>query len=138
MASLLQLVAVDEEGKPTRWRVALAELTDQVGAELDRFVAHRLLVADAEADVPVISVCHEAFLSAWSPLAEAIENNAKALKERHAVEREAAVPRRRGGPGRWQSPEQRRRDAGRRRQPDRGSRHPDGPHARRQLGRVLR
>lgn len=51
------------------------------------FVANRLLVVDTEGGVPVISVCHEAFLSEWRPLADAIEAASTDLKERHAVER---------------------------------------------------
>ncbi|MEV4514205.1 TIR domain-containing protein [Dactylosporangium sp. NPDC049525] len=89
LAGLLQLIAVDDEGRPARRRVARAELSDQVNAELDCFVARRLLVVDTEADRPVISVAHEAFLSDWPPLSQAIEANAKTLRDRHAVERAA-------------------------------------------------
>ena len=40
--------------------------------ELDAFVARRLLTTDSENGGVVISVAHEAFLSAWPPLAHAI------------------------------------------------------------------
>jgi WD40 repeat protein len=93
ITGLLQLVAVDDEGRPTRRRIARMELPDEVNVELDHFVARRLLVVDAvddEARLPVISVAHEAFLSEWAPLAEAIEANAKTLRDCHLVERLAA------------------------------------------------
>ncbi|MGH3905952.1 MAG: TIR domain-containing protein [Pseudonocardiaceae bacterium] len=89
IAGLLRLVTVDEEGHPTRWRITRAELTDQVITELDAFVARRLLTTDADNGTVVIGVAHEAFLSAWPPLAEAITQNATALRARRAVEQAA-------------------------------------------------
>ena len=42
IADLLRLVTVDEQGRPTRWRVRRDELPEYVAAELDAFVARRL------------------------------------------------------------------------------------------------
>ena len=69
---MLRLVTVDEQGRPTRWRVRRDELPDPVAAELDAFVARRLLTTDLDDGHVVVGVAHEAFLSAWPPLAEAI------------------------------------------------------------------
>ncbi|MGH3900266.1 MAG: hypothetical protein ACRDTA_18885, partial [Pseudonocardiaceae bacterium] len=90
IAGLLRLVTVDEQGRPTRWRVHRAELPDHVVTELNAFVAHRLLTTDADNGTAVIGVAHEAFLSAWPPLAEAIAENVSALRARRAVEHAAA------------------------------------------------
>ncbi|MGH4019303.1 MAG: TIR domain-containing protein [Pseudonocardiaceae bacterium] len=89
IAGLLRLVTVDEQGRPTRWRVNRADLPTQVVTELDAFVARRLLTTDTDNGTVVIGVAHEAFLSAWPPLAEAIKANATALQARRAVEHAA-------------------------------------------------
>ena len=87
MAGLLRLVTVDEEGHPTRWLIDQNDLPVTVRAELEAFVARRLLIADVEDDgAVVLGVTHEAFLSAWPPLAQAITAAAAALKARRAVE----------------------------------------------------
>ena len=84
--SLLRLVAVDEGGHPIRRRVEREGLSDLVGQELDCFVTRRLLTTDTEGDKVVLGVTHEAFLSAWPPLATAIKASAAALRARRAVE----------------------------------------------------
>ncbi|MGH3831205.1 MAG: TIR domain-containing protein [Pseudonocardiaceae bacterium] len=89
IAGLLRLVTVDEQGRPTRWRVRRDELPAPVVAELDAFVARRLLTTDTDNGAVVIGVAHEAFLSAWPPLAEAITANVTALRARRAVEHAA-------------------------------------------------
>jgi WD40 repeat protein len=89
IGGLLRLVTADEQGRPTRWRINRDKLPDPVAAELDAFVARRLLTTDADNGTGVIGVAHEAFLSAWSPLAEAITANAPALRVRSAVEHTA-------------------------------------------------
>ncbi|HEX2301615.1 MAG TPA: toll/interleukin-1 receptor domain-containing protein, partial [Pseudonocardiaceae bacterium] len=71
IAGLLRLVTVDEQGRPTRWRINRDDLPTQVVSELDAFVARRLLTTDTDNGTAVIGVAHEAFLSAWSPLAQA-------------------------------------------------------------------
>jgi energy-coupling factor transporter ATP-binding protein EcfA2 len=56
VGGLLRLVTVDEQGRPTRWRVDRAELPEPVRAELDAFVARRLLTTDADADSGTVVV----------------------------------------------------------------------------------
>jgi WD40 repeat protein len=90
MGGLLRLVTVDEQGRPTRWRVPWDEVPEPVIRELDSFVRRRLLTTDTDQGRVVIEVAHEAFLSAWAPLARAIEENASALRARRAIEQAAA------------------------------------------------
>lgn len=91
ISGLLRLVTVNEEGHPVRWLVARDELAAPVKAELEAFTAKRLLTADVQADgTVVLGVTHEAFLSAWPPLASAINAAAAALRARRAVELAAA------------------------------------------------
>jgi energy-coupling factor transporter ATP-binding protein EcfA2 len=89
IAGLLRLVTVDEQGRPTRWRVNRDELPEHVITELNAFVARRLLTTDTDNGTAVIGVAHEAFLSAWPPLDEAITENVSALRARRAVEHAA-------------------------------------------------
>jgi hypothetical protein len=89
IAGLLRLVTVDEHGRPTRWRVPRDELPEPVTHELDTFVRRRLVTTDTDQGRVVIGVAHEAFLSAWPPLAQAIEENASALRARRTVEQAA-------------------------------------------------
>ncbi|MGH3829924.1 MAG: TIR domain-containing protein [Pseudonocardiaceae bacterium] len=90
IAGLLRLVTVDEQGRPTRWRVPREELPEPVTRELDAFIERRLLTTDTGNDHGVvIGVAHEAFLSAWPPLAQEIEKNKAALRARRAVEQAA-------------------------------------------------
>ncbi len=87
---LLRLVTVDEQGRPTRWRVRRDELPGQVLTELQPFIDRRLLTTDTEHDHVVLGVAHEAFLSAWPPLEKAITASAAALRARRQVEQAAA------------------------------------------------
>ncbi|WP_222270309.1 nSTAND1 domain-containing NTPase [Modestobacter marinus] len=87
---LLRLVTVDEQGRPTRWRVPRDELPRQVLTELQPFIDRRLLTTDTEGGHVVLGVAHEAFLSAWPPLIEAIAAAASALRARRQVEQAAA------------------------------------------------
>ncbi|HXM56183.1 MAG TPA: TIR domain-containing protein [Candidatus Dormibacteraeota bacterium] len=90
IAGLLRLVTVDERGEPTRWRVRRDELPDPVRTELDAFVARRLLTTDADENGNVlVRVAHEALLSAWPKLADAIRATASGLRARREVERAA-------------------------------------------------
>jgi WD40 repeat protein/energy-coupling factor transporter ATP-binding protein EcfA2 len=86
---LLRLVTVDEQGRPTRWRVRRDELPTPVAAELDAFVLRRLLATDREDGRVVIGVAHEAFLSAWPVLAAAIADASTALRARRYIEQAA-------------------------------------------------
>jgi hypothetical protein len=63
---------MDETGRPTRRRVAYATLPDPVRDELAAFVDRHLLITDDVDGVISIGVTHEAFLTAWSPLADAV------------------------------------------------------------------
>jgi WD40 repeat protein len=90
IGGLLRLVTVDEQGRPIRWRVRGDELPAVVITELDAFVVRRLLTIDTDADAAVIGVAHEAFLSAWPPLAEAITTSVTALRARRAVDHAAS------------------------------------------------
>jgi hypothetical protein len=87
---LLRLVTVDEQGHPTRWRVRRDELPDPVAAELGAFVARRLLTTDLDDGRVVVGVAHEALLSAWPPLAEAITATSTALRARRHIEQATA------------------------------------------------
>jgi WD40 repeat protein/energy-coupling factor transporter ATP-binding protein EcfA2 len=91
ISGLLRLVTVDEHGHPTRSLVDRAELAAPVQAELEAFTAKRLVTADLQEDGRVVlGVTHEAFLSAWPPLAAAITAHEAALKAQRAVESAAA------------------------------------------------
>ena len=81
IAGLLRLVTVDEEGRPTRWRVPRDALAASVIRELDAFVRRRLVITDTQNGTVVLGVAHEAFLSAWTPLAQATEENVSALRD---------------------------------------------------------
>ncbi|MGH3569345.1 MAG: TIR domain-containing protein, partial [Pseudonocardia sp.] len=89
IAGLLRLVTVDEQGRPTRWRVNRDELPTPVVTELDAFVTRRLLTTDEGNGSGVVGVAHEAFLSTWPPLTQAIAANVSALRARRAVEHAA-------------------------------------------------
>ncbi|MGH3825571.1 MAG: TIR domain-containing protein [Pseudonocardiaceae bacterium] len=88
---LLRLVTVDEQGRPTRLRVFRDELPEPVAADLDEFVARRLLTTDSDNGRRVIGVVHETFLSAWPPLAAAIKENVSALRARRSIEHAATA-----------------------------------------------
>ena len=90
MGGLLHLVTVDEDGRPIRWRVRRADLPDTVLADLEPFVARRLLITDHASDGDVVEVAHEAFLSAWMPLAILLADNVTALRARRRIEQAAA------------------------------------------------
>jgi WD40 repeat protein len=90
LRELLRLVTVDEQGHPTRRRIAREELPPVVAAELDCFVDRRLLTTDTEDERVTVTVAHEAFLSTWPPLAEAVAAASTALRARRAVEHAAA------------------------------------------------
>jgi WD40 repeat protein len=87
---LLRLVAVDEQGRPTRRRVLRSELPPNVLAGFEPFVVRRLLTTDRDGGDSVVGVAHEAFLSAWPPLAAAIQDAASALRARRQIEQAAA------------------------------------------------
>ena len=85
LSALLGLVQVDEQGRPTKRRVAF---DDSVRGLFEPFVARRLL--SVEADGAFVSVAHEAFLVNWKPLKDEIDAQQTALRARRVVENEAA------------------------------------------------
>jgi type II secretory pathway pseudopilin PulG len=86
---LLRLVTVDEQSRPTRWRIRRDELPDQVLTELQPFIDRRLLTTDTDNGHVVLGVAHEAFLSTWPPLNQAITAAATALRARREIEQAA-------------------------------------------------
>ena len=90
LAGLLQLVTVDGQGRAVRRRVDRAGLAEPVRRELDAFVDHRLLTVDADEGTVWVEVSHEAVLSSWAPLAQAIRDAAAGLRARQTVEQAAA------------------------------------------------
>jgi WD40 repeat protein/energy-coupling factor transporter ATP-binding protein EcfA2 len=89
VAGLLRLVTIDEQGRPTRWRIPRDDLPEPMIQEIDAFVRRRLLTTDTDNGSVVVGVAHEAFLAAWPPLAQSIKDNASALRARRSVEQAA-------------------------------------------------
>ena len=83
---LLRLVTLDDTGRPTRWRIEYNVADESMRRALDAFVARRLLTTDVEGGRSVIGVSHEAFLSAWPPLDQAIKAHSLSLRAKKAVE----------------------------------------------------
>jgi hypothetical protein len=136
IAGLLRLVTVDEQGRPTRWQVPHGELPEPVVRELETFVRRRLLTTDTDQDRVVVGVAHEAFLSAWAPLAQAINENVSALRARRAVEQAATEWNTKGcPPARLWGTRATRRRPGRHRHAPSGRRTRRAPA--RRLGRRL-
>ena len=83
---LLQLVAVDREGAPTRMQIVVDQLPPLQRKEFDAFVAERLLTLSSVDDETRISVAHEAIFSVWPPLSEEIDQARAELRLRAVVE----------------------------------------------------
>ncbi|MEJ2862118.1 nSTAND1 domain-containing NTPase [Actinomycetospora flava] len=103
---LLRLVVVDEQGRPVRWRVPWRNLSAPAAGELEAFLEQRLLTTDRD---PVtgdatVEVAHEAFLTAWRPLDEAIRAESTALRAHRSVRQATAdwVAHGRGTGGLWE------------------------------------
>ncbi|MEO7195001.1 MAG: TIR domain-containing protein, partial [Pseudonocardiaceae bacterium] len=90
LESLLRLVTVDETGQPTRRDVDYQQLPPPARAELDAFIAHRLLTTSKREETVLLGVAHEAFLTAWPPLAQAISAAGAALRMRRMLEQASA------------------------------------------------
>jgi WD40 repeat protein len=90
IAGLLRVVTVDEHNRPTRWHVRRDDLPAPVSAELDAFVARRLLTIDTVNGEAMVSASHEKFFTTWPPLDEAIKAAASALRARRSIEESAA------------------------------------------------
>ena len=90
LAALLDLVTIDGEGRPTKRRADVRDLSSTVMDELKPFVDRRLLSTEAEGERTSVGVAHEAFLVNWRPLKEQIDAQQNALRARRVVENEAA------------------------------------------------
>ena len=76
ISALLSLVTIDEQGRPTKRRVALDEFSSIIVDELEPFVARRLLSTEADGERTFVAVAHEAFLVNWPPLKDEIDAQA--------------------------------------------------------------
>lgn len=103
--ALIRLVVIDEQGRPTRMRLPRSELSVDDAAALDEFVRRRLLVTDTIGEgsdrTAVIGVAHEAFLTSWSPLADALRRDPMALRTQRQLD---------GAADRWETSGRRARD----------------------------
>jgi WD40 repeat protein len=100
ITGLLRLVAVDENGSPTRRRANRAELPSSVQIETEAFIRSRLLTTDRDSMGAVfVEVTHEAVFTAWPPLAERIAVAASTLRTVRVLEQAAAGWERAGRPG---------------------------------------
>ncbi len=88
MSALLSLVTIDEQGRPTKRTVALADLSG-TAAQLEPFISRRLLSTEAAGERTLVAVSHEAFLANWPPLKDEIDAQATALRARRVVENAA-------------------------------------------------
>ena len=89
ISALLGLVTIDEQGRPTKRRVALDEFAGAIADKLEPFVDRRLLSTEAEGERTFVAVAHEAFLVHWPPLKDEIDAQAAALRARRVVENAA-------------------------------------------------
>jgi WD40 repeat protein/energy-coupling factor transporter ATP-binding protein EcfA2 len=89
LAALLRLVAIDDAGRWSRRQVDVEELPTQTRAALQVLVDQRLLVVDSHAGAETVAVVHEALLTAWSPLRNAIDDQLVALQAARTVEQAA-------------------------------------------------
>ncbi len=88
IGSLLSLVTIDEEGRPTKRSVEIDDASSTAG-DLAPFIARRLLTTYTEGDRTLVAVVHEAFLANWPPLVTEIDKQAAALRARRVVENAA-------------------------------------------------
>ena len=89
ISALLVLVTIDEQGRPTKRRVAFEDLPGAAAEQLEPFIARRLLSTETEGERTVVAVAHEAFLVNWPPLSKEIETQVIALRARRMVENAA-------------------------------------------------
>jgi WD40 repeat protein len=89
VAGLLDLVAIDEQGQPTKRRVALDQLSAADATAVTPFIDRRLLSTQAEGERRFVGVAHEAFLVHWPPLKAEIDARVTALRARRVVENAA-------------------------------------------------
>lgn len=89
ISSLLNLVTIDEQGRPTKRTVTFDELSGSVTEQLRPFITRRLLSTEGSGERATVAVSHEAFLAHWSPLKIEIDRQATALRARRVVENAA-------------------------------------------------
>jgi WD40 repeat protein len=89
ISALLDLVTIDEQGRPTKRRAVIDELSSTMVNELEPFVDRRLLSTQAEGERTFVGVAHEAFLVNWAPLKDEIDVEVTALRGRRIVENAA-------------------------------------------------
>ncbi len=86
LASLLQLVAFDRDGRPVGKYLDGGGLAEEVTADLDAFVDKHLLTTRTESGrAKVFAVRHQHFLTAWPQLHEKIEQEREVLRDREAL-----------------------------------------------------
>jgi WD40 repeat protein len=91
LASLLELVLVGDDRSPARRRRVWDELPEPTRADLDAFAERRLLTKSVDDNGRTcVTVIHEAFLTGWPPLAQAIEGEEALLASRQKILRAAA------------------------------------------------
>jgi len=86
LAGLVRLVTLDEAGRRARRRIDGRALPAPLRAAFGVFVDNRLLTSDNG----WIEVAHEALLTAWPPLDQAITERGDALRAARSVEQAAA------------------------------------------------
>jgi WD40 repeat protein len=86
ISALLDLATIDANGRPTKRRAVVDELSRTLIDELKPFVDRRLLSTGADGERTVVGVAHEAFLDSWPPLKDEIETQVAALRARRVVE----------------------------------------------------
>jgi energy-coupling factor transporter ATP-binding protein EcfA2 len=82
---LLNLVTIDEQGRPSKRRLALGGSSDDE-ASLRPFLERRLLSTEVADKTTSITVSHDAFLVNWPPLHKEIDAKVIALRTRRVVE----------------------------------------------------
>jgi WD40 repeat protein len=90
LTGLVRLASLDDTGRRTRHRIRYATLSEPMRAAADIFVDHRLLTTTQDTHGTWIGIAHEALLTAWPPLDNAISEQSVALHTVRSVERAAA------------------------------------------------
>jgi WD40 repeat protein len=98
LSALVRLAMLDGAGQPTRRRIDLGELSEAKRSAFTAFVDHRLLTTMGGDGGNWVGVAHEALLTSWPPLADAIADRTVALHTARSVEQAAAEWDRAGRP----------------------------------------
>lgn len=88
--SLLALVTVDDDLVPARRRAAKDTMQPDVLDDLRAFERRRLLTTEEIEGRAYFAIAHERFITDWSPLAEAVAEQAVMLQTQRQLERAAA------------------------------------------------